>query len=330
MAVVHSFPRFMIPPPASMPVPARVVAPPQQPRDRKLVYGVVGGVVVAALYAGWAVVSRLGALHSVSTLDLAALRFFVSALVLLPVFLRLKIGAGGIAGVPWNRVAVLMLVAGLPYGIAVYSGYQFAPAGHGAVLIAGSIVVFGALFGSLVLGEKVAGWRLIGLGAVVAGIVALGGASFADGVAGQWRGHVLFVLAGASWAAYTVAARAWSIPPVATTAFIAVFSAVAYLPFYLATAGLRLFDLPAATLLLQASYQGIVVGVVAVILYTRVVGWLGAARTSAFAALVPAIATLLAVVLLDEPLHAAGIVGLALVSLGMLASVAAGFVGAKH
>ena len=326
MAVVHSFPRFLIPPPVEMPVPA---APPQ-PRDRKLIYGVVGGVVVASLYAGWAVVSRLGALHAVDTYDLAALRFFVSALILLPVFLGSKIGRGGIAGVTWPRVATILALAGLPYGIAVYAGYQFAPAGHGAVLIAGSIVVFGALFGSLFLGEKVAGWRLVGLLAVVAGIVALGGASFADGVAGQWRGHVLFVLAGASWAAYTVAARAWSLPPVATTAFVAVISALAYAPFYLATAGLRLFDLPTATLVLQAGYQGIVVGVIAVILYTRVVGWLGAARTSAFAALVPAIATLLAIVLLDEPLHASGIVGLALVSLGMLASVAAGFVKVKR
>ena len=326
MAVVHSFPRFLIPPPAAMPVP---VAPPQT-RDRKLVYGIVGGVVVSSLYAGWAVVSRLGALHAVDTFDLAALRFFVSALILLPVFLSSKIGRGGIAGVTWNRVGAIIALAGLPYGIAVYAGYQLAPAGHGAVLIAGSIVVFGALFGSLFLGEKVAGWRLVGLLAVVAGIVALGGASFADGVAGQWRGHVLFVLAGASWAAYTVAARAWSLPPVATTAFVAVISALAYAPFYFATAGLRLFNLPAATLILQAGYQGIVVGVIAVILYTRVVGWLGAARTSAFAALVPAIATLLAIVLLDEPLHASGIVGLALVSLGMLASVAAGFVKVKR
>ncbi len=328
MAVVHSFPRFLIPPPAAMPAPVPVASP--QPRDRKLLYGVVGGVVVASLYAGWAVVSRLGALHAVDTFDLAAFRFFVSALVLLPVFLNLKIGRGGIAGVAWNRVGAILALAGLPYGIAVYAGYQLAPAGHGAVLIAGSIVVFGALFGSLFLGEKVRGWRLAGLLAVVAGIVALGGASFADGVAGQWRGHVLFVLAGASWAAYTVAARAWSLPPVATTAFVAVISALAYLPFYLATAGLRLFDLPAATLLLQAGYQGVVVGVIAVILYTRVVGWLGAARTSAFAALVPAIATLLAVVLLDEPLHLSGIVGLALVSLGMLASVAAGFIKVKR
>lgn len=316
MAVVHSFPRFLVPPPVPLASP--------EPRDRSLLYGILGGIAAATLYAGWAVVSRMGTLQNVDAFDLAALRFFVAAIVLLPIFLGLKFDATGIAGVTWPRVAALTAVAGLPYGLAVYSGYQFAPAGHGAVLIPGAIVVFSTILGIVFLGEKLAGWRIAGLAAVIAGILALGGASFADGVPGQWRGHLLFVVAGAAWAAYTVAARAWKVPPVATTAVVTVISAVAYLPFYVAGAGTRLFDLPSATLLLQAGYQGIAVGVVAVILYTRVVGWLGAARTSAFTALVPAIATLMAVVLLDEPLHAAGIAGLALVSLGMVASVAGG------
>ena len=321
MAVVRSFPRSL---------PPTVETQTGAPADRTLVYGVAGGVLAAALYGGWAVVSRLGTLDALDPFDLAFLRFVVAGVVLLPVVLTQPSGITGFAGVSWPRLAVLTAFSGLPYGMLVYVGYGLIPASHGAVILPGSIVVFSAFFASRFLGERVAGWRLAGLVAIVAGIVALGTGGFAQGVPGQWRGHVMFVLAGAFWAAFTVAARAWRVPPVATTAFVTVASAGMYLPFYLLGAGLRIADHALLPLLLQAGYQGIAVGVVAVIVYTKVVAWLGAARAAAFTALVPAIATVLAAIFLGEKVSGPAMVGLVLVSLGMVASVIAGIGGAKR
>jgi drug/metabolite transporter (DMT)-like permease len=298
--------------------------------DRTVAYGVAGGVLAATLYGGWAVVSRLGTLDALDPFDLTFLRFGVAALILLPVVLRQPSGPSGFAGVSWPRLAALTLFSGLPYGLLVYVGYEMIPAGHGAVILPGSIVVFSAAFAARFLGERIAGLRIVGLAAVLAGIVAIGGGSFAHGVPGQWRGHLMFVLAGAFWAAFTVAARAWRVPPVATTAFVTVASASVYVPLYLAGAGLRIADHALVPMLLQAGYQGVAVGVVAVIVYTKVVGWLGAARASAFTALVPAIATILAATFLGETVTAPAMVGLALVSLGMVASVAAGLGQAKR
>jgi drug/metabolite transporter (DMT)-like permease len=316
MSVVHSFPRYLPP----LPAPAAPVSPSR----RAIVYGVAGGLGVAAMYSGWAIVSRLGTVASVDAFDLAALRYSVSALILLPAFLRATFGASGMGGLGWGKIAVLSAGAGLPYGLAVYGGYQFAPAGHGAILLAGSIVVFTTLFGARLLGEKIERMRLYGLLAILTGIAAIGVGAFAHNVPGQWRGHALFVLAGALWAVYTVAARAWKVPPVETAAIVASLSAMAYLPFYLAFAGLRLLDLPANAVLLQAIYQGAVAGVVALILYTRVVGWLGAARAALFTALVPALANTAAPLILDEPLRLPAVLGLVLVTGGMVAAVASG------
>lgn len=318
MAVVHSFPRFTMPRATTTPT----IAP---SRDRSFVYGVAGGILAAFLYGGWAVVSRLGTLGSLDPFDLAFLRFAVAGLVLLPVVISQRFTRLGYAGISWSRLAALTIFSGLPYGLLVYVGYGMTPAGHGAVLLPGAIVIFSAFFAARYLGDTIRGLRLAGLVAVLAGIVTLGGGSFAHGAPEQLRGHLMFVAAGGFWAAFTVSARAWRVPPVATTAFVTVVSAVAYAPLYLFGAGLRIFDQPLAPLLLQAGYQGIAVGVVAVIVYTKVVGWLGATRASAFTALVPAIATVLASSILGEHVTFAAMAGLALVSMGMVASVATGF-----
>lgn len=318
MAIVHSFPRYHSNPDVS-------VAERGERLNPTVIYGILGGILAAMLYGGWPVISRLGTLGTFDAYDLAFLRFAVAGLVMLPVVLFQRTDRNGYAGIAWPRLAALAIFSGLPYGLLVYVGFGMTPAGHGAVLLPGSIVVFSAIFAARYLGDRVSGLRLAGLAAVVTGIVVLGGGSFAHGIPGQWRGHIMFVVAGALWAAFTVAARAWRVPPVATTAFVTVTSAAAYIPAYAMTAGTRIFDQPSHSILLQAVYQGVAVGVVAVVVYTKVVGWLGATRASAFTALVPAIASVLAAGFLGEPVTIPAFAGLVLVSLGMFASVAGGF-----
>ncbi len=320
MAVVHSFPRFK-------PTVASRPASPAIP-ERTLLFGIAGGILSAALYGGWAVVSKIGTTSTIDPYDLVFLRFVVAGLVLLPVALRQPVSRLGYSGIAWPKLAVLTFLSGLPYGLLVFIGFGMAPAGHGAVLLPGSIVLFSAFLAAFVVGERVSGLRQAGLVAVLGGVLVLGGGSFAHGIPGQWVGHVLFVAAGAFWAAFTVAARIWRVPAVATTAFVTVASAAIYAPVYFCVAGFRLVDHQLLPLALQAGYQGVAVGVIAVITYTKAINILGAARASAFTALVPAIATLLATALLGEQVTVPAIFGLALVSLGMIVSVSAG-TGAK-
>jgi len=74
---------------------------------------------------------------------------------------------------------------------------------------------------------------------------------------------------------------------------------------------------PFATLSAQVIFQGIVVTIVALVLYGRAVLILGASGGSAFGALVPALSALLAIPLLEEWPTASGWGGIILISAGV-------------
>ena len=88
--------------------------------------------------------------------------------------------------------------------------------------------------------------------------------------------------------------------PLHAAALVATGSLVLYLPIYLALYGTRLARIPLADFAVQAIFQGVVVTVVALVLYGRAVALLGASGGAAFGALVPALSALLAIALLGE------------------------------
>ena len=76
--------------------------------------------------------------------------------------------------------------------------------------------------------------------------------------------------------------------------------------------------------MLQFTYQGILVGVVAVILFTICIPAIGPARTALFMALVPVFGTLLGAVFLNEIPGTIEFSGIVLVIFGMLAAMGLG------
>ena len=83
--------------------------------------------------------------------------------------------------------------------------------------------------------------------------------------------------------------------------------------------GLRGADLAAAPwreIVIQAVFQGVLSAIVALLLYTRAVAILGAARGAVFAALVPTFSLLIAIPLLHETPTELQLVGVAFVTAG--------------
>lgn len=118
-----------------------------------------------------------------------------------------------------------------------------------------------------------------------------------------------------SWAAYSVLVRQWAFDAWTLTRDgrwlgRGVPAGV------LAVPAQGLDTVPTSMLVLQALYQGIGPTIVAMLLFLRAVAILGAERTGALVALVPVIAGLGAVPLLDEPLTIWLVAGLVLVSGG--------------
>jgi drug/metabolite transporter (DMT)-like permease len=118
-----------------------------------------------------------------------------------------------------------------------------------------------------------------------------------------------------------VLVRRWRVAPVPAAAVISVLSASVWIPGYAVATGFRpLLAAPLAEVAGQALFLGLLHGALAVILWARGIGVLGAARALLFPALVPVWGTLLAALVLGESLSALQWLGVAVVSAGMVAT----------
>ncbi len=269
---------------------------PDEQHPRALLIGAAWGGLAALIWAGWMVFTRMGVQLSLNAYDIAALRFGVAGLVLLPIVLRRGISVGK-AG--WPGALVLATGAGAPYVIVAASGLTFASAGHAGALIPGAMPLFATLLSLALLAERLSKSQSGGLALIVGGILLIAGPGVFTGTGEEWIGHIMFLLAAFMWATFTVAMRGWGVSPLRATAIVSVVSMVLYLPIYFAFLKPQLITAPASEVLFQAFYQGVLV-TVSLLSYSRAVAILGAARGSVFAALVPVLATVIAIPVLGE------------------------------
>jgi drug/metabolite transporter (DMT)-like permease len=100
-------------------------------------------------------------------------------------------------------------------------------------------------------------------------------------------------------------------------AIAAVASLALYLPVYASFARASLLQAPIFDVALQAVVQGILTAIVALLLYGRMVGLLGATAGAAFVALTPATTALLGIPVLDEWPSAIDWIAITLISVGV-------------
>ena len=152
----------------------------------------------------------------------------------------------------------------------------------------------------------------------MAGLVALGWDGLANHGELTWLGDAMFALGGLFWASYTIGSRVWRVEPLHATAVVGVLSMVLYIPGYAWLAGADLAAAPWREIVIQAVFQGVLSAIVALLLYTRAVAILGAARGAVFAALVPTFSLLIAIPLLHETPTQLQLVGVVFVTAGMV------------
>jgi drug/metabolite transporter (DMT)-like permease len=280
------------------------------------------GTLSALIWGVQAVISRRSVIDGLSAADVTVLRFLVASLVLLPVALRARPAIVGKLG--WRRALALTLLSGAPYTLLLVGGAAFAPALHNSVITPGLIPVMAVLLGYLALGQRPGSTRLAGIGLILAGIPlfcwdALTGTPAREGA---WRGDLLFVLSSVMWAYFGLLADRWRVRPVAATASIAVLSLLGT-PIWAMLIPLRLIHASLSAVLLQAIYQGLLVGVLATFLYMRVVMLLGSVRAALFLPLVPIVTALTGAILLGEIPSISEFAGMLSVVAGMALALSA-------
>ncbi|MBS1190866.1 MAG: Permease of the drug/metabolite transporter superfamily [Rhodocyclaceae bacterium] len=282
---------------------------------RDALKGYAAALTVAVIWSGFNIISRLGGQGPFNGFDLAALRFGVSGLVLLPVFVRLRFRAGP------RQLTALATIGGLGYSLTVYSGFRYAPAVDAGVLVNGGIPFAATFLGWLILGLRPARHTLVALACSGAGIVLLAcqglrESAAADGM--RWFGDLLFVAAAVCYAAFGILLRRWEVRPLEAISAIAVLSMGAYVPLYAWVLPGALGQAPLSEILVQGFYQGLLVACGATLLFAYAVSRIGPVRASVMMAVVPAITAVAAIPLLGEPAEIWTLLGVAMVTLGAI------------
>jgi drug/metabolite transporter (DMT)-like permease len=180
------------------------------------------------------------------------------------------------------------------------AGLLFAPAAHAGALFPGVTPLMVAILAAAILKEAFTAKKMIGCTLIVMGVLGIvWGAGGAIGTT-QNIGHLFFLSAGLAWACYTVAMRRARLDGLHAAALAAVASLTLYLPIYAYFAGTGIFKAPLSDIALQAIVQGFLTGVVALLLYGRMVSMLGATSGAAFLALTPAMTALMGIPILGE------------------------------
>ena len=284
-----------------------------QPTSDSPLTGATYGILASLIWAGFPAITKLSMASTLTAWDVTALRFGTAGLLLFPVFARRGLGSLRL------RAALLLACgAGAPYVLLTAGGLAFAPAAHMGVITPSCMLLFSTVGSWLLLGDRPARARIAGMFTIFAGILMLGWDGLSNHGTHTWLGDTMFVLGGLFWASYTIASRAWSVAPFHATVIVAVLSMVVYVPGYALIAGPHLAAAPWREIAIQAVFQGVLSAVVALVFYTRSVALLGAARGAVFAALVPSFSLLFAIPILRELPTRLQIIGVVLVTGGML------------
>ncbi|PTM42458.1 DMT family transporter [Bosea sp. 124] len=300
-----------MPQPATPAVAAAAIA------RRRLWLGIGCGLLTSLIWGVQAVVSRQSVADGMTAADVTVLRFVVASLLLLPLALR-RMRPFPIGKLGWRRSLILTALAGAPYALVLVGGAAFAPALHASVIVPGLIPVMTVALAFAVLGERPGAWRVLGLALVLAGIGAFGWQAFGSlgPQENTWIGDLFFVANAAMWSVFGLLARRWGTDAVDVTIATCLLSLLV-LPIVALTMPMRLGEIAWPAIALQAVYQGAIVGVGALFLYTKTVQLLGAARATLFLPLNPVVTVLAGVLLLGEYPSALEIAGMLLVIAGM-------------
>jgi drug/metabolite transporter (DMT)-like permease len=286
----------------------------QSPTTTEYARGALYGLAAVSIWSGFIVVARLGLQTSLTPWDIAAIRFAVSGSLLAPYVIRKGLALERLG---WTGLAAVVAGCGAPMVLLANAGLLFAPAAHAGALFPGVMPLMVAILATPMLRETFTSQKRIGCTLIAMGIIGiLWGAGGTIGTT-QNIGHLLFLSAGLAWACYTVAMRRARLDGLHAAALAATISLALYLPIYAYCAGSRVFKAPLSDIALQAIVQGFLTGIVALLLYGRMISILGATGGAALLALTPTMTALMGIPILGEFPSAIDWTAIVVISIGV-------------
>ena len=288
--------------------------------------GVLTAVAAVTIWAVFLVNTRFAISSNFSVEEVMTLRLVTASVVTLPFMIKLGVVLRGQSFVSTMMIA-LMPSAVAPYAIS--SGLFYASASDSGALAPGTLPFWAALFSFLLIGEKPSKFRLIGLLAIFIGALSIGLMQMLDSSNSEtWKGHLLFLLGACLWAIYSIYFKQAGLRPVQGLVVGLFWGTLFLVPILFMTGEVSFSKASLEEIVWVCLVQGVIIGVLAMILYSIAIRCLGAAQTAAFGALTPVLALFGGIVFLGETITAGVVVGIFLVAIGV--SLASGSFEKHH
>jgi drug/metabolite transporter (DMT)-like permease len=220
-------------------------------------------------------------------------------------------------GLPLRRIAILAVLAGVPYVLLSYTAFTFAPAAYGGVFMNGVLPAMALALGWLWLKERPRRLQVVGATLIVAGAILAAVDASESAASGAWIGAVLFLMAALSFSIYLMLNRLWQLTAPQILLCLSVVSGILYVPIWYLFLPSNLAEAPASQILLQGTYQ-MLPNLVGFNLLALAVRNVGAPVTAALMSAVPSLGAVLGLVFLGERLGAVTWAGILVLSLGIL------------
>lgn len=258
-------------------------------------------------------VTRFTVTHQLGIWDVTALRFGAGAVLLAPVLLKQRLPAAA-----WLEGLFYAVLWGAPFVLLVATGLKLTTAAQASSIVPALMPVLAGLLGWYVTKQRPAASTIWSYLAIFCGLIALVVSRPATDGAIDPLGYGALVLAAMTWAVYSVRFRASRLSALQSAALICFWSAVIFIPVYVGANLSRLSQASSQEIAFQLVYQGVLMSGVALFAYNRAIAVLGAGAAAAMMALVPVLATLLAVPVLGEVPSLLGIAAITVIALGVV------------
>ena len=280
------------------------------------VLGVLAALATVTIWAAFLIGTRFAVSGNLTVDEVLVLRLVPAFLIMIPLMLKLGVIIKG-----QSIFSVLMIALGatavFPYLIS--NGVYYAPASDAGALAPGMLPFWTALFAFLITGEKPSKIRSIGLIIILLGALLVGSYSILSS-SGQntWKGHFLFLTGAGMWSVYSVYFRQSGIDPLSGLVFGLFWGTAVVIPILLffgdvSFAKATTFDIYSMIIL-----QGLLIAILAMLLYNFSIRQLGPAQTAAFGALTPILALVGGFVFLGEPITLLKSIGIFIVAVGVV------------
>ncbi len=223
----------------------------------------------------------------------------------------------------WQIIILSSVAAGIPYSLSGFIAFQSVPVAQSSILMNGTIGFFSLIVIKLWAREKNQWLKYLGVSLCLSGIIVMN----LDKNLGQMLdyfgfAHVLLLWTAFLMAYYGIAVQKWQFSwnqlLVIAAPYQFIFAVILWL-FFQDSSGLNQASWD--NIILQALYQGLGPSILGVISYALAVKYFGRVPTAAMMAFVPALATLLAIPILDEYPHFWEIMGILIVAIGILLTI---------